>query len=138
MTRKPPPSTKPVIGPDRSGLPSCPCCTFVGRPTADATPYVVCGGDETRHQRAPVAEQFRTPEPPPPPPPAPKPVAPPTAPPPLDHGTAWRKGLRGRCGTCNRAVGVLPGPDGPVTWGHKQNGGPCPGSGWPPRELVAS
>ena len=58
MTRKPAPSTKPAPGPERH-VPSCPRCEFTGRPTAEATPYVYCGGDIRRHGRKPVVEQYR-------------------------------------------------------------------------------
>ena len=149
------PRTDPNITPAVSAfgrVPECPRgCGFAGWPTATASPYRGCDGrDQTLHQRAPVAEEFRA---------APAPVQPdsPSVPsqPPRRHRAKPRpstrgrgtppalatpppvvrvpKGARGRCGTCNRDVGLQAGPDGPVLYEHRWTGVRCGGSGHPPR-----
>ena len=54
MTKKQPPPESASRGPMRLGQPECAACGFAGWPTAEATPYKACGGDQARHQRTPV------------------------------------------------------------------------------------
>jgi len=52
--RQAPTAPRMLQGPPGPWPPTCPSCGFRGEPGPDATPYVACGGDPTRHQRRPV------------------------------------------------------------------------------------
>jgi hypothetical protein len=130
--------------------PECPRgCGYAGWPDETSSPYRGCDGkDQAMHRRPPVAEAFRTP-----PVEAESPFAPSQpkprrqAPRPSNRGRGIPpatplvrvpKGARGRCGTCNRDIGLRAGPDGPITFEHNYIGNRCGGSGYPPRATAGA
>lgn len=145
--------TDPNITPPLVRVPECPRgCGFTGWPDGNSSPYLGCGGDPARHQRKPVAAEFHTP-------PAPQPESPFTPAPPKPRKqsprpsyrgagtTPWKPtsvkpgppiSARGRCGTCNRDIALLAGPDGPIVWEHRYLGNRCGGSGHPPRATAGA
>ena len=146
--------------PDPKWPPSCRRCGWSGVASAEASPYIACGGDPAKHHRAPVAERFVQPArtgsaaaparpaavqaPRPARPRAPRPKAVPprrqaawTPPPVAVVGSPRERQARatvgrGDCNVCHLPFALRPGMDGPVVNSHGPTGARCPGGENPP------